>query len=185
MENKDSISRRLKAATGIDTALCYQCGKCSAGCVLADDMDFPPSYILRLLQTETPDSDRAVLTSNAIWICLNCENCIGRCPKEVDIPSMMDFLRAESRKAGLVSPKAKTVIAFHKSFLEQVRDTGRLYEVGLEMAYKLRTFRIFQDVKLVPSMLAKGKLHFLPEKLSDTSVMKNLFQRISGKEDTK
>lgn len=66
----------------------------TAGCVLAEEMDFPPSFLVRLLQTRTPENDNRVLGSNAIWICLNCGNCIARCPKEIDIPKIMDYLRS-------------------------------------------------------------------------------------------
>ena len=46
------IATRIKAATGVDIDMCYQCGKCTAGCVLADDMDYPSSMIMRMLQTD-------------------------------------------------------------------------------------------------------------------------------------
>ena len=80
MENKECISCDLEQKTGINVSYCYQCGKCTAGCVLSEEMDYAPSYILRLLQTKNAQNDRRVLSSNAIWICLNCENCIARCP---------------------------------------------------------------------------------------------------------
>ena len=69
MENKECISCDLEQKTGIDVSYCYQCGKCTAGCVLSEEMDYAPSYILRLLQTKNAQNDRRVLSSNAIWIC--------------------------------------------------------------------------------------------------------------------
>lgn len=171
------ITSRIKEDTGVDINLCYQCGKCTAGCVLADDMDYPSSYIMRLLQTNEEESYRKVLSSNAIWICVNCENCIGRCPKEVDIPVVMDYLRSQSHSQGLVSPKAKPIIAFYKSFLGTVKYTGRLNEVFMTVAYKLHTFHLWQDVKLVPSMLAKGKLKFWPETIKNKKEISEIFQK--------
>lgn len=176
------IPSRLKKETGVDVYQCYQCGKCTAGCVLAADMDYPPSYILRLLQTGQESDYHQVLSSNTIWICLNCENCIGRCPKEVDIPELMDFLRQESRKEGRVSPKVHQVIAFHRSFLDSVRHTGRLYEAGLVADYKLRTkHHLWQDVNLVPSMLRRGKLGFLPEMVKDRKNITGIFNHTIDK----
>ena len=75
MENNVSLSRCLERETGVNVFDCYQCGKCTAGCVLATEMEYPPSYIMRLLQTKNTANDQRVLHSNAIWICLNCENC--------------------------------------------------------------------------------------------------------------
>ncbi len=53
MENKKCISYGLEHEAGVIISRCYQCGKCTAGCVLAEEMDFPPSFLVRLLQTRT------------------------------------------------------------------------------------------------------------------------------------
>ena len=177
MTTNHAITSRIQQATEVDVDLCYQCGKCTAGCVLADDMEFPSSYLIRLLQTNKEENYSKVLKSNTIWLCLNCENCIGRCPKEVDIPKVMDYLRAESIKKGLISPKAKPVYSFYRSFLDTVKMSGRLSEVVMTVDFKLRTFRLWQDVKLVPSMLAKGKLKFIPETIKDRKGIKILFKK--------
>lgn len=174
------ITTHIKEATGVDVSLCYQCGKCTAGCVLAEDMDYPSSIVMRLLQTNREENYEKVLHSNAIWLCLNCENCIGRCPKEVDIPTVMDFLRSEAVRRGTVSPKAKPVLSFHKSFLNSIRNTGRLNEVGLIAEFKMRTMRLWQDVKLVPSMLSKGKLDFFPESVKDKKGVRNIFDHTNN-----
>jgi heterodisulfide reductase subunit C len=175
-----AIASRIKEATDVDIELCYQCGKCTAGCVLASEMEYPSSMILRLLQTDSESNYRKVLSSNSIWLCVNCENCIGRCPKEVDIPRLMDYLRSESYKQKLVSHKAKNIIAFYQSFLGIVKSTGRLNEVFMTGAYKLRTFHLWQDVKLVPSMLRKGKLHFLPESVKRKKDITKIFHKTSN-----
>lgn len=176
------IPSYLFKETGVDVRQCYQCGKCTAGCVLAEDMDYPSSYILRLLQTKNEDDYCKVLSSEAIWICLNCENCIGRCPKEVDIPRLMDYLRSQSLDRGLVNEKSKRVVAFHRSFLDSVKYTGRLYEVGLEADYKLRTMDFFQDMNLVPAMLQKGKLKIKPEIVKGRKELLKIFKDTSGKQ---
>jgi heterodisulfide reductase subunit C len=175
------ITSQIKDNTGVDVNLCYQCGKCTAGCVLADDMDYPSSYIMRLLQTNEEGNYLKVLSSNAIWLCVNCENCIGRCPKEVDIPVVMDYLRAESVKRKLVSSKAKPVLSFYKSFLGIIKSTGRLNEVFMTISYKMRTFRLWQDVKLVPSMLLKGKLKFWPDSIKRRSDISAIFRKTNSK----
>lgn len=177
MENKKCISNGLEQKTGVKVSYCYQCGKCTAGCVLAQEMDYAPNYIIRLLQTKNEANDRRVLSSNAIWICLNCENCIARCPKEVDIPKVMDYLREEARKTGTINKEAKPVVAFHSAFLDSVKYTGRLYEVGLVAGFKVRTFHLTQDLSVVPSMLMKGKLHMFPESIKDTGRIKKIFAR--------
>lgn len=175
------IPSYLLRETEVDVRQCYQCGKCTAGCVLAEDMDYPSSYILRLLQTGREDDYHKVLGAGAIWLCLNCENCVGRCPKEVDIPRLMDFLRAESLSKGMASKTVGHIVAFHRSFLDTVKYTGRLYEVGLEAGYKLRTMEVFQDMRLVPAMLQKGKLKFRPEMVKDRKALRAIFKKTAGK----
>ncbi len=175
------IATHIKAATGVDVDMCYQCGKCTAGCALADDMDYPSSMIMRMLQTDDEENYRKILSSEAIWLCQNCENCIGRCPKEVDIPKVMDYLRANAMKNKCVSPTAKPILSFYQSFLGSVKASGRLSEVVMTIGFKLRTLRLWQDVKLVPSMLTKGKLKFIPESIKDKRNIKNIFKSTNNK----
>lgn len=103
------------------------------------------------------------------------ENCVARCPQQIDIPRMMDYLREESLRAGCVGEKAKPVVAFHRAFLDSVKYTGRLYEVGLIAGFKARTMRLAQDLPLVPDMLAKGKLSLLPEQVKNKKAIRHIF----------
>jgi heterodisulfide reductase subunit C2 len=173
----NNLAGKVQDATEVKVERCYQCGKCSAGCPVVEQMDYPPSQILRLLQTGTPENDEKILRSYTIWLCLNCEMCIGRCPQEVDIPPMMDYLRGESLRLKMVNHKAKNIIKFHNSFLDVIRTTGRLSEFGLILDYKMRTFNLFQDVLLAPAMVAKGKLHFIPDMIKGRSGMNRIFTK--------
>jgi heterodisulfide reductase subunit C len=183
MEDVLSVAERLKAECGVDAAQCYQCGKCTAGCPMAVEMDFPPSYLMRLLQTDSEENYQKVLHSKAIWLCVACEQCIGRCPKAVDIPVLMDALRSYSLAAGSVHKEAADIVRFHHAFLDSVKYTGRLSEVGLIADYKLRSAasgrwaNLLQDVCLAPSMWLKGKLHFIPEFIKDTRAMRRIFTK--------
>ncbi len=161
----------------ISVQKCYQCGKCSAGCPLSEDMDHPPSVIMRLLQTEDKKMEEKALRSETIWLCVTCETCAARCPMEIDIPGVMDFCRERSLEKKITHPKAKNIISFHKAFLDSIDYTGRLYELGLIADYKTRSLQLSQDVNLAPSMLAKGKLGILPELIKDRKGMSNIFKK--------
>ena len=50
----NSLAGQIHHDLEISAAKCYQCGKCSAGCPVATEMDYPPSMVLRMLQTENP-----------------------------------------------------------------------------------------------------------------------------------
>lgn len=173
-----TLADRVLEKTGVDVARCYQCGKCSAGCPLAADMDFPPSQIMHLLQLrEFPEFAELALRSHTIWLCLACEICYARCPMEIDIPKLMDALRSESLAQKKTNPKAKDIIAFHRAFLDSVRYTGRLFEMGQIVDYKLRSRHFLQDMLQAPWMFLVGKLHLLPERVRGRSLLGRIFAK--------
>lgn len=179
----NSPSAKVKAATGESVMKCYQCGKCSAGCPLASDMDFPPSQIMRLLQTNMPENEDKAVRSHTAWLCLACEMCHTRCPMEIDIPKVMDYLREKSLHENKANPKAKNIIAFHKSFLSSIEKTGRLYEMGLIIDYKMKSMNLMQDVSVAPKLLSKGKLHLMPENIKDKANISRIFSKTIKKRE--
>ncbi|OFX58282.1 MAG: heterodisulfide reductase subunit C [Bacteroidetes bacterium GWA2_30_7] len=173
---RNSLAASVEKYVEVKSQKCYQCGKCSAGCPVADEMDYPPSMVMRMLQTETPANDEKLLKSHSIWLCVTCEMCLSRCPMEIDIPSAMDFLRQKSMSEHKENPKAKNIIAFHKAFLNSIKNTGRLYELGLILNYKMKSLNMTQDMALGPKMFSRGKLHIFPEKIKDTNHISKIFK---------
>jgi heterodisulfide reductase subunit C2 len=179
----DTLADPIQRHTGVKIARCYQCGKCSAGCPLAEEMDFPPSLILRMLQTGSPELEEKVLRSYAIWLCVTCETCIARCPMEIDIPKMMDWLRQESLRRGWTNPRARDIIRFHRAFLDSIQVTGRLYEIGMVADYKVRSRHILQDVLLAPKMFIRGKLKPFPEMIQGRPLLAKIFGKTLKREE--
>lgn len=180
---RQSLKEKVQAATGVKINDCYQCGKCTAGCPLAVDMDLKPSQVLRLLQLGREQDDERILRSLGIWLCLTCETCYTRCPKEVEFPMVMDFLRAESIRRDMVHKDARKILAFHKTFLDSVRLTGRLQEVGLIAGYKMRTFDLLKDVEKAPDMFFKGKLNIFPSRIKGAAHIAKIFENIQKEEE--
>jgi heterodisulfide reductase subunit C len=176
---RNSLAYSIEKNVEVTAQKCYQCGKCTAGCPVAYEMDLPPSMVMRLLQTEQPENDEKVLRSHSIWLCVTCEMCLSRCPMDIDIPSVMDFLRQRSRSEKKVNAKARNIIAFHKSFLHSIRYTGRLYELGLIIDYKRQSLNMLQDVSLAPRMISRGKLHLFPGMIKDISHLARIFKKTS------
>ncbi len=177
----DTLAARVEDATGVNVARCYQCGKCAAGCPVADQMDLPPCQVFRLLQLGFPELERNVLSCEGIWLCLACETCSSRCPQEVEITKVMDFLRQEALRRDLAHPKSRDILAFHRAFLDSIEYTGRLYEIGLVADYKVRTLHLLKDVMLAPRMYIRGKLGLLPHLVKDRTGVKALFTRATSK----
>ena len=176
MENQGYISE-IKANTNVNVNRCYQCGKCSAGCAVSEEMDYPPSRVMRMLQTNETENYREILSSESIWLCVSCQNCLSRCPMEIDIPHLMDYLREKALLEKTVNKKSKNILSFHRAFLDSVKYTGRLYEIGLIADYKIRTFNILQDIDVAPKMFAKGKLPLKPEMVKNKKQINVIFNK--------
>jgi len=174
--DKNELSKKVRQQTDVNVIECYQCGKCTAGCPVADRMDLRPSVIMRMLQTGDPAAQDEILHSLSIWLCMTCETCYSRCPMELDIPKVMDYLRQRSLAEGKVHHDARDIVAFHKSFLNTVENNGRLHEMGLVLDYKMHSGNLFQDIMLAPEMFSKGKLHILPERIKDRKGLARLFK---------
>lgn len=174
--NKEDLSFKIKQSTDVNVRECYQCGKCTAGCPLAEHMDLRPSVIMRMLQSGEKEDEDKILRSLSIWLCLTCETCYSRCPMELDIPKIMDHLRQRSLAEGKVHREARNIVAFHKSFLNTVERNGRLHEIGLVLDYKMHSGKLFQDITVAPGMFSKGKLSILPEQIKDKKSLSRLFK---------
>ena len=174
--HKEDLSVEVRQNTEVNVRECYQCGKCTAGCPVAERMDIRPSVIMRMLQSgDAADLDK-ILRSNSIWLCLTCETCYSRCPMELDIPKIMDYLRQKSLAEGKVHRDARKIVAFHKSFLGRVKNNGRLHEMGLILDYKMHSGKLFQDITVAPGMFSRGKLSILPEQIKDKKGLSRLFK---------
>jgi len=160
---------------------CYQCGKCSAGCPVADRMDLLPNQLLRLVQLGR--LDRA-MRADAIWQCVSCVTCTTRCPKSVDCAAVIDALRQLSFEEGAASPAQRRTVLFQQAFLDNVRRNGRLTELELIGMYKTKAFlkdwsipMLLKDAMLAPQLLGRGKFHFLGEKVKDRGIVQRIFER--------
>ena len=99
---KDEAIDRVEALSGQSILACYQCGRCSAGCPVVEEMDIIPSEVIRLLQLGQIDE---VLSSKTIWTCASCLQCASRCPKGVEFSNICDALRAIVLRTRLATPK--------------------------------------------------------------------------------
>lgn len=99
---RDEALDRVETLSGQKLLACYQCGRCSAGCPVVEEMDIVPSEVIRLLQLGQVDE---VLKSKTIWTCASCLQCASRCPKGVEFSNICDALRAIVLRTRLSTPK--------------------------------------------------------------------------------
>lgn len=167
---------RLEQESGTRISLCYQCGKCTAGCPAALDMDYGPRQVIRLLQLGLAEE---ALRAGSIWICATCNTCSSRCPRGVDIAALMDALRRQALARGIVTDRQ--VATFNQVFLNQVRRFGRLFDAGLLMEYNLRTGQLLKDVEMGLPMLKRGKVRLLPDRIKDRKQLEEIFAQVRNR----
>ena len=85
----NAFKYRVNEISGENVDLCFQCGGCSSGCPMTQDMDYLPSKVIRMTQIGLSK----VLESKTIWTCSTCFNCEVRCPRGIDVANVMEALR--------------------------------------------------------------------------------------------
>jgi len=162
----------LQDIGGATLSGCFQCQKCTSGCPIAGGADVKPHEIVRLAQL---GARQELLSSRFIWECTSCGTCEARCPQGVNLPAAIDTLRRLSREGGFVADPA--VAMFNDIFLDIVHHIGRVHELALMAAFKLRTRRFTQDVSKLPMMLRKGKFAFIPWLVPGRDERRRIFRR--------
>jgi len=160
---------------------CYQCGKCAAGCPMAEHMDVLPSRLIRLVQMGRTEK---AMQAESVWLCVSCQTCSTRCPKSVDCAGVMDALRELSAKQGNTARAQARTVVFQQAFLDNIRRNGRLNEMELVAWFKTRAFAkdfsvplLFKDAMLGPKMIKRGKFHLKGERVRDRDVVRRMFEK--------
>jgi len=167
------LAESVLRESGQNVNLCYQCRKCSAGCPISYAMDYKPAQLIHAIRLGMDD---LVLNSKTMWLCASCETCTTRCPQEVDVAKVMDAVKITAMKKG-IKPTIPEVASFYKAALANIKKCGRMYEVGMIVGLKLRTFDFFKDMGMGMKMFQKGKLKLIPSFTGALTTWK-IFQRV-------
>jgi len=171
------LARTILEDAAVEVNLCYQCGKCAAGCPVAYAMDYAPAQLIHAARLGLDD---LVLNSKTIWLCAACETCTTRCPQEVDIAKVMDAAKILAVKRG-IKPSIGAVRSFHQAALASIRRFGRMWEPGMLVSLKLRTGDYAKDMDLGLRMLRKRKLKLFPA-LKGSRRARRIFARVAKME---
>ena len=167
------LAEAVLRESGQNVNLCYQCRKCSAGCPISYAMDYKPAQLIHAIRLGMDD---LVFNSETIWLCASCETCTTRCPQEVDVAKVMDAVKITALRQG-IKPAIPEVASFYRAALANIKKCGRMYEVGMIVGLKLRTFDFFKDMGMGMKMFQKGKLKLIPSFTGALTSWK-IFQRV-------
>lgn len=172
---------QVERDSGTQVSTCYQCRKCTNGCPLTFAMDHDPDRIVRFLLLGQADE---ALHSRTIWVCSSCETCTTRCPNGIDIAGLMDYLKQEACRRGLLDPAENPSLALHRSFLDQIKRRGRIHEGSLMNAYmlrsgawktKLKDGTWSGDLRIGWSLIKSGRMPIVPRGVAAKKEIKSLF----------
>ncbi len=168
--NAHQLRDHIRELSGADVGKCIQCGKCTAGCPVAIDMDYVPNQIMQMIRMNLKDE---LFAANSFWFCAACQTCSVRCPEEIDIAKIMNTLR---RLVGerAIKPEARTIPILNREFLASIKLFGRVYELGMVMKYNLLTGQPFKDVRFVPVLFRKRKIGLLPHRVTGLDQVKKI-----------
>ncbi len=110
--------------------MCMQCGVCSGSCPLGSSWAHPPQELFMMIRAGKREE---VLSSDSMWMCTSCYNCIVRCPRKLPITHIMHGLAAYANKLGL-APKMQPTRDFSIVFWKNATATGRVNELKLTMS---------------------------------------------------
>jgi heterodisulfide reductase subunit C len=162
---------QVMEASGQPINLCYQCRKCTLGCPMIAEFDYPPNMVMRMVQLGMKDE---LLASKAIWMCVSCETCGTRCPNGIGTAQVMDVLREMCVREGR-TPADKTTVVFHQAFVNSIRRFGRVHEATMLATYKIKSGNLTGDLDVGLKLFLRGKIPLLPRKTKDGATIKRIF----------
>lgn len=110
--------------------MCMQCGVCAGSCPLGPHWEHSPQKIFRMIMAGKRDE---VLSSDSVWMCTSCYNCIVRCPRKLPITHIMHGLAHYAHKLD-IAPKGQPTRELAKIFWNNLIKTGRVNELKFSMA---------------------------------------------------
>jgi len=169
------LAEAVLSESGQNVNLCYQCRKCAAGCPVSYAMDYKPAQLIHAIRLGMDD---LVFSSKTVWLCASCETCTTRCPQEVDVAKVMDAVKIIALRRG-VKPAVPQVASFYRAALANIKKCGRMFELGMIVGLKLRTFDFFKDAGLGMKMFRKRKLKMIPSLTGSWSTWR-IFRRVKS-----
>jgi quinone-modifying oxidoreductase subunit QmoC len=107
-----------------------QCGVCAGSCPLGNAWTHTPQKIFMMIRAGKREE---VLTSDSMWMCTSCYNCIVRCPRKLPITHIMHGLANYAHRLGL-APKGQPTLAIAKLFWDNMVKYGRVNELKFSLA---------------------------------------------------
>jgi quinone-modifying oxidoreductase subunit QmoC len=169
--------------------MCMQCGVCAGSCPLGPHWEHSPQKIFMMIRAGKREE---VLSSDSMWMCTSCYNCIVRCPRQLPITHIMHGLAHYANRLGMV-PKGQPTQEIAKIFWNNLVKTGRVNELkfSLSMYFKdgfvqgIKNALAMQSIGL--GLVKAGRLNpmelFGGHKCKDSDAIKRMIAKAREIED--
>jgi quinone-modifying oxidoreductase subunit QmoC len=155
---------------GDKMSLCMQCGVCSGSCPIGTQMDYGPRKLFMMIRAGMKE---AVLTSNTMWNCTSCYNCVVRCPRGVPVTYILHDLATKAVELGYA--KKEDSVRFSKAFWWSAKTFGRTDERLVTGRYYFSFGLVegikkgIENLKIALGMVKAGRMHVgIPHRIKDT-----------------
>ena len=110
--------------------MCMQCGVCAGSCPFGAHWQHSPQKLFMMIRAGKREE---VLSSDSMWMCTSCYNCVVRCPRQLPITHIMHGLASYAHRLGL-APKNQPTREFATLFWNNLAKKGRVNELKLTLA---------------------------------------------------
>jgi heterodisulfide reductase subunit C len=169
------VKEVMKMRGGENILDCIQCGLCAGSCPTRFAMDYSSMQIIKMIQLGMKEK---VLTSSTIWVCSTCYTCATRCPRAIDITTLMMSLRNLAMEENFVD-KNKIKPKFYRFFFEIVNKYGRMHEPELltRIMNKSDVKGLLHNASLGWRLWRRGKLQIQAPKIEQTRDLFSILEK--------
>ncbi|MBM3554783.1 MAG: 4Fe-4S dicluster domain-containing protein [Alphaproteobacteria bacterium] len=163
-------------------SLCMQCGMCSGSCPIGAKMDQGPRKLFMMIRAGMKD---AVLTSDTLWNCTQCYNCVVRCPRQIKVTNILQGLARVAVAEGYVTerPTARFAKAFWRSLRMFGRTDERIvtalfyFSSGLKAGIDLG----LKNLPIAQRMIKAGRMHLgLPHRAKGAAELRAILDKAAA-----
>ena len=154
---------------------CIQCGTCTASCPVSHAMDITPRQVIGMFRAGAIEE---LLESRTIWLCASCYHCTLRCPAQIQITDLIYALKRIAIEEEIF-PRRFPVHVMSESFAENVKRYGRNHEVGLLLAYFLKTkpLGLFERRRAGYALWRHGRIKLRPDKIKGIEQLRKIIAK--------
>lgn len=88
--SRELLKEQIERISGVNPKKCMKCGKCTASCPAANEMEIKPHQFVSYVDRGDIEP---LQKSNTLWKCLSCFACIQRCPRDVKPGKLIEGVR--------------------------------------------------------------------------------------------